>query len=584
MAGLDAGPAVAALAGVNRPRLLRGSVPTCRVRVMSLGVGEQFAGYTIVRLLGTGGMGEVYLAKHPRLPRHDALKILPATISNDPDFRARFEREADLAATLWHPHIVGVHDRGEHHDRLWIAMDYVEGSDTAKLCRDHHPDGMPAADVLDIVDAIADALDYAHGQQLLHRDVKPANILLTEPTRAARRILLADFGIARDTNDTKGLTATNTTVGSVYYAAPEQLMDEPLDGRADQYALAATAYHLLTGTPPFAHTNSAVVISRHLNTPPPRLADTHPHLAPLDTALTRAMSKNPEHRYPTTTELAQALHRSNDDADVATSAARPAALPEKPVTDSPTRVTPAAADDQPTTINQAAPVTVSSWGKAAEPDDPTPARDPETSAPPSDPAKRPGASAVNTRMVAIIAAAVVAVVIVVSIAMVVGGADDRTASTTPATTPAITAEGASPDQSSDPAYGSPTRDRTVPPSRPASSPISVRPPGLVQTPDSYQERCGEGYTLSERTGWAARGGRGSTDTSCYFAYSVLRAYWDRYGTPSKERRQVIAEGTVPCDSSNALCRGADYVMTCQAIGADPWITCTGGRNARVYLF
>ena len=104
---------------------------------MPLGAGEQFAGYTVVRLLGSGGMGEVYLAKHPRLPRQDALKVLPAAISADPDFRARFEREADLAATLWHPHIVGVHDRGEDDGRLWIAMDYVAGHDAAALLREY---------------------------------------------------------------------------------------------------------------------------------------------------------------------------------------------------------------------------------------------------------------------------------------------------------------------------------------------------------------------------------------------------------------------------------------------------------------
>ncbi|MDT5029643.1 MAG: serine/threonine protein kinase, bacterial, partial [Micromonosporaceae bacterium] len=191
---------------------------------MSLNAGDVFGGYTIIRLLGTGGMGEVYLAKHPRLPRQDALKVLPAAISADPDFRTRFEREADLAATLWHPHIVGVHDRGEDDGRLWIAMDYVAGHDAAALLRDQHPAGLPPDDVTQIVTAVAEALDHAHQRQLLHRDVKPANILLTDDTGDKRRILLADFGIARHTEDTTGLTATNMTVGSVNYTAPEQLM------------------------------------------------------------------------------------------------------------------------------------------------------------------------------------------------------------------------------------------------------------------------------------------------------------------------------------------------------------------------
>ena len=197
---------------------------------MPLAEGEEFAGYTIVRLLGSGGMGEVYLARHPRLPRQDALKVLPAAISSDKEFRERFNREADLAATLWHPHIVGVHDRGEFDGRLWISMDYVEGLDAARLSREEYPEGMPVDEVMEIVSAVAEALDYAHERNLLHRDVKPANILLSEPRRdERRRILLADFGIARHTDDDTGLTATNMTIGSVSYTAPEQLMGENID-------------------------------------------------------------------------------------------------------------------------------------------------------------------------------------------------------------------------------------------------------------------------------------------------------------------------------------------------------------------
>ena len=110
---------------------------------MPLAYGEVFAGYTIVRLLGSGGMGEVYLAQHPRLPRRDALKLLPADSSTDPDYRVRFNREADLASTLWHPHIVGVHDRGEYDGQLWISMDYVDGTDAARLLAERYPAGMP---------------------------------------------------------------------------------------------------------------------------------------------------------------------------------------------------------------------------------------------------------------------------------------------------------------------------------------------------------------------------------------------------------------------------------------------------------
>ena len=156
-------------------------------------------------------------------------------------------------------------------------MDFVDGTDAARLLAEQ-PQGLPAADVVAIVQAIAEALDFAHEQGSLHRDVKPANILLSTGTDRRRRILLADFGIGREIAFNSGLTETNMTVGTVNYAAPEQLMGESIDGRADQYALAATAYHLLTGRPVFGHSNPAVVISRHLNATPPPLSESHPEL------------------------------------------------------------------------------------------------------------------------------------------------------------------------------------------------------------------------------------------------------------------------------------------------------------------
>lgn len=274
---------------------------------MPLADGQVFAGYTILRLLGSGGMGEVYLAQHPRLPRRDALKVLPAAVTADSEFRERFNREADLAATLWHPHIVGVHDRGEFDGQIWISMDYVDGTDAAQLLRDRYPNGLPEHDVLEIVTAVAGALDYAHQHDLLHRDVKPANILLANPESGERRILLADFGIARRIDEISGLTATNMTVGTVSYAAPEQLMGSPIDGRADQYALAATAFHLLTGSPPFPHSNPAVVISQHLSAPPPMVGAHRPELSRCDPVLARALAKDPGARFERCLTFAQAL-------------------------------------------------------------------------------------------------------------------------------------------------------------------------------------------------------------------------------------------------------------------------------------
>jgi serine/threonine-protein kinase len=276
--------------------------------LMPLSNGAIFAGFTIVRRLGSGGMGEVYLVQHPRLPRRNALKILSADLSADPEYRARFNREADLASTLYHPHIVGVHDRGEYNGQLWLLMDFVDGQDAACLLADRYPAGMPLDMVLSIITGVASALDYAHKQGLLHRDVKPANIMLTHVVDdGEQRILLTDFGIARTVDDVSGLTTTNMTVGTVAYSAPEQLMGEEIDGRADQYALAAAAYHLLTGLQLFPHSNPAVVISRHLNVAPPVLADTRPELAALDPVLAAALAKNPDQRFARCSDFARAV-------------------------------------------------------------------------------------------------------------------------------------------------------------------------------------------------------------------------------------------------------------------------------------
>jgi serine/threonine protein kinase, bacterial len=298
---------------------------------MPLADGATFAGYTIVRMLGSGGMGEVYLAQHPRLPRRDALKVLPASVSADSEYRQRFSREADIAATLWHPHIVGVHDRGDFEGQLWISMDYVDGTDTSRLLRERYPNGLPKVEVANIVTAVAEALDYAHERALLHRDVKPANILLAYPESGDQRILLADFGIARWANDISGLTETNMTVGTVSYAAPEQLMGQQLDGRADQYALAATAFHLLTGAPPFQSSNPAVVISQHLSASPPAVGAQRPELSALDPILAKALAKDPKDRFERCADFARAFAHRLDAAptgDVDTGLA-PAARPQK---------------------------------------------------------------------------------------------------------------------------------------------------------------------------------------------------------------------------------------------------------------
>nr|AKT73042.1 serine/threonine protein kinase [Mycobacterium avium subsp. hominissuis] len=275
---------------------------------MALTEGAQFAGYTIVRQLGSGGMGEVYLVRHPRFPRLEALKVLRADLSANTAFQQRFNREAELAGGLWHPHIIGVHDRGEFEGQLWITMDYVEGTDLAALVAERYVSGLPTHLVLAVVSAVGEALDYAHHRGLLHRDVKPANIMITQPEDgSAPRVLLSDFGIARPIDDPTGLTQTNMALGTVNYSAPEQLMAAAIDGRADQYSLAATAYYLLTGTKMYANLPAVAVISAHLTAAPPLPGATRPDLVATDPVFARALAKDPAQRFARCADFAAAL-------------------------------------------------------------------------------------------------------------------------------------------------------------------------------------------------------------------------------------------------------------------------------------
>jgi serine/threonine-protein kinase len=241
------------------------------------------------------------------LPRRDALKVLAEHVSADPEYRERFNREAQNAATLSHPNIVAVYDRGEYEGQLWITMAYVEGTDASRLLEEKYRKGMPPDEVVQIITAVADALDYAHQRQLLHRDVKPANILMAELDSGGWRAMLADFGIARRVDDSSTLTQTNMTVGTVAYAAPEQLMGQPLDGRADQYSLAATAFELFTGSHLYLDRNPAVVISQHVSAPPPAIEDRKPELSGLGPVLSKALAKSPRDRYDTCMDFASAL-------------------------------------------------------------------------------------------------------------------------------------------------------------------------------------------------------------------------------------------------------------------------------------
>ncbi|HEY9305344.1 MAG TPA: serine/threonine-protein kinase, partial [Mycobacterium sp.] len=272
---------------------------------MPLTSGATFAGYSVLRLLGSGEMGDVYLAQHPRLPQWTALKVLSPSLTDDREFRDRFMRETPIATTLYHPHILEVEYRGETDGQLLVTMDYVNGTSAAQLIANRFPTGMPAGEVLATITAVADALDYAHSRGMLHRKVKPTNILFTSPADGEQQILLTDFGLAREVGSAPDLTGE-----AVAYAAPEQLTGSDIDGGADQYALAATAFYLLTGAPPFQQSNPVAVISQHLTAAPPSLQARRPDLARLDDILATALAKDPHDRFHSCRAFADALSYS----------------------------------------------------------------------------------------------------------------------------------------------------------------------------------------------------------------------------------------------------------------------------------
>ncbi|MFD6102862.1 protein kinase [Nocardia salmonicida] len=269
---------------------------------VEFGAGTVFAGYRIDRLLGRGGMGTVYLAAHPRLPRQVALKLLNRELYSDDEVRGRFEREADVSAHLDHPGIVSVLDRGIEDGLMWISMQYVDGRDASAF----RGEPLAPARAVGIVAQTAEALDYAHDRGVLHRDVKPANILLG-PSRSGDRVLLTDFGIARLRGDARQLTRTGAFLATLAYASPEQLSGAPVDHRSDQYSLGCTLFTLLTGESPFPADNPGAVVAAHLTKPVPRASAAVGDLpSGIDAVIARAMAKAPDERFDSCEEFARA--------------------------------------------------------------------------------------------------------------------------------------------------------------------------------------------------------------------------------------------------------------------------------------
>jgi hypothetical protein len=266
--------------------------------------GDEFAGYRIERRLGRGGMGILYLALEAGLERQVALKLIAPEAAADEVFARRFAEESRIAAAIEHPNVVPIYAAGEEEGVPWIAMRFLPGSDLGRrLAREGRVDRREA---VSLIAQVGNGLDAIHAAGLVHRDVKPANVLLAgEP--GAQHAYITDFGVARNVATESGLTQTGRFVGTLDYVAPEQISGQPIDARADVYALGCLLFKLLTGEVPFPREGEAARLYAHLHDPPPAPSLYIPETPmALDDVVMRAMSKSPEDRYPSAGDLGRA--------------------------------------------------------------------------------------------------------------------------------------------------------------------------------------------------------------------------------------------------------------------------------------
>ena len=272
-------------------------------------VGFRIAGYRLTEQIGRGGMAIVYRAQDERLNREVALKVLAPSQAADGAFRQRFIQESHAAAAVDDPNIIPVFEAGEAAGVLFIAMRLVRGGDVRSLVR---RDGqLPVQRAVRIMAAAASALDTAHAAGLVHRDIKPANMLLDVRPGRPDHVYVSDFGLSKSSLGSGGLTGSGQFLGTVDYAAPEQLSGKHVDGRADQYALGCTAYELLCGQPPYRRDQGLAVIYAHMTAPPPQPTRVRPDLpAGADDVFRKVLAKDPADRYGSCQEFADALRQA----------------------------------------------------------------------------------------------------------------------------------------------------------------------------------------------------------------------------------------------------------------------------------
>jgi serine/threonine protein kinase len=267
-------------------------------------VGQEIGQYKIESMIGKGGMASVYKAYQPSISRYVAIKVLADDYAKDVNFLKRFEGEGRAVAALEHPNILPVYDFGFHSDRPYMVMRYIDSGTLAEMIAEQ-PD-LNYSRIVELVGGVAAALDYAHTQGIVHRDIKPTNIMIDRHGQA----LLTDFGLAKaiTTSEKSRLTQAGTVVGTATYMSPEQAADEPLDGRSDIYSLGVVLFELLTGVPPFDGETMVAIALKHINEPTPSIRAINPEIPEaFEAVVENAMQKWPDERYQTATEFRQSL-------------------------------------------------------------------------------------------------------------------------------------------------------------------------------------------------------------------------------------------------------------------------------------